>query len=159
MRTDTAVLVQKYKNALFAAAFSVCKIPQDAEDAVQEAFKTIFTGDIGAKISGIFVAICLTFFAFSTIISWNLFGKINMEYLFGKKSSIIYSIIAIGFIFLGSCLSNDLVWELTDTFNGLMVLPNAIALIALSGLVVCVKRSKGKRSVDSLQNEGNDTDK
>ncbi|MBP3375810.1 MAG: sodium:alanine symporter family protein [Clostridia bacterium] len=128
-------------------------------NAVQEAFKTIFTGDIGAKISGIFVAICLTFFAFSTIISWNLFGKINMEYLFGKKSSIIYSIIAIGFIFLGSCLSNDLVWELTDTFNGLMVLPNAIALIALSGLVVCVKRSKGKRSVDSLQNEGNDTDK
>ena len=109
---------------------------------VQEAFKTIFTGSIGAKISGIFVAICLTFFAFSTIISWNLFGKINMEYLFGKKSGIIYSIIAIGFIFLGSCLSNDLVWELTDTFNGLMVLPNAIALIALAGMVVVVKRSK-----------------
>ncbi len=111
-------------------------------NAAQLAFATVFTGSIGAKISGIFVAICLTFFAFSTIISWNLFGKINMEYLFGKKSGIIYSIIAIGFIFLGSCLSNDLVWELTDTFNGLMVLPNAIALIALSGLVVCVKRSK-----------------
>jgi AGCS family alanine or glycine:cation symporter len=111
-------------------------------NAVQEAFKTIFTGDIGTKISGIFVAICLTFFAFSTIISWNLFGKINMEYLFGKKSSLVYSIIAIGFIFLGSCLSNDLVWELTDMFNGLMVIPNAIALIALSGLVVCIKRNK-----------------
>ena len=110
----------------------------------QEAFATVFTGSLGAKISGIFVAICLTFFAFSTIISWNLFGKINMEYLFGKKSSIVYSIIAIGFIFLGSCLSNDLVWELTDTFNGLMVLPNAVALIALSGLVVCVKRNKDK---------------
>ena len=110
-------------------------------NAVQEAFKTIFSGDIGAKISGIFVAICLTFFAFSTIISWNLFGKINMEYLFGKKSALIYSIIAIGFIFLGSCLSNDLVWELTDTFNGLMVLPNAIALIALCGMVTVVKRS------------------
>jgi AGCS family alanine or glycine:cation symporter len=111
-------------------------------NAVQEAFKTIFTGPIGVKISGIFVAICLTFFAFSTIISWNLFGKINMEYLFGKKSSLVYSIIAIGFIFLGSCLSNDLVWELTDMFNGLMVIPNAIALIALSGLVVCIKRNK-----------------
>ena len=108
----------------------------------QAAFATIFTGSIGAKISGIFVAICLTFFAFSTIISWNLFGKINMEYLFGKKSSIIYSIIAIGFIFLGSCLSNDLVWELTDTFNGLMVLPNAIALIALCGMVAVVKKNK-----------------
>ena len=108
----------------------------------QAAFATIFTGSVGAKISGIFVAICLTFFAFSTIISWNLFGKINMEYLFGKKSSIIYSIIAIGFIFLGSCLSNDLVWELTDTFNGLMVIPNAIALIALCGMVAVVKKSK-----------------
>ncbi len=111
-------------------------------NAAQLAFATVFTGSIGAKIGGIFVAICLTFFAFSTIISWNLFGKINMEYLFGKKSGLVYSIIAIGFIFLGSCLSNDLVWELTDTFNGLMVLPNAIALIALSGLVVFVKRSK-----------------
>jgi AGCS family alanine or glycine:cation symporter len=111
-------------------------------NAAQLAFATVFTGSVGAKISGIFVAICLTFFAFSTIISWNLFGKINMEYLFGKKSGIVYSIIAIGFIFMGSCLSNDLVWELTDTFNGLMVLPNAVALIALSGLVVCVKRSK-----------------
>ena len=108
----------------------------------QAAFATIFTGSIGAKISGIFVAICLTFFAFSTIISWNLFGKINMEYLFGKKSAIVYSIIAIGFIFLGSCLSNDLVWELTDTFNGLMVLPNAVALIALCGMVPVIKRSK-----------------
>ena len=115
-------------------------------NAAQEAFKTVFTGSIGAKISEIFVAICLTFFAFSTIISWNLFGKINMEYLFGKKSGVIYSIIAIVFIFLGSCLSNDLVWELTDTFNGLMVIPNAIALIALSGLVVCIKRKRDKKS-------------
>ena len=111
-------------------------------NAVQTAFATIFTGDIGVKISGIFVAICLTFFAFSTIISWNLFGKLNIEYLFGKKSALVYSIIAIGFIFLGSCLSNDLVWELTDTFNGLMVLPNAIALVALAGMVTVVKRNK-----------------
>ena len=101
----------------------------------------------------------MTFFAFSTIISWNLFGKINMEYLFGKKSSIVYSIIAVGFIFLGSCLSNDLVWELTDTFNGLMVLPNAIALITLSGLVVCVKRNNNKKKDTSLQDEGSDPEK
>lgn len=59
----------------------------------------------------------LMFFAFSTIISWNLFGRINMVYIFGKHSNIIYSIIATVFVFLGSVLSNDLVWELTDTFN------------------------------------------
>ncbi len=90
---------------------------------------------VATTIGNIFIAICLLFFAYSTILGWNLFGKINFEYLFGKKGAIVYSIIAIGFVFLGSCLSNDLVWELTDMFNYLMVLPNAIALIALCGLV------------------------
>ena len=84
-----------------------------------------------------FVAICLLFFAFSTILSWNLFGKLNVQYLFKNKKAalLIYEIVAIMFIFLGSLLSNDLVWELTDFFNYLMVLPNAIALIALGALV------------------------
>ena len=89
----------------------------------------------GSKAGSIFVAICLFFFAFSTIISWNLFGKVNVIYLFGKKSEKIYALIAVIFTFLGSCLSNDLVWELTDMFNQLMVLPNALALLALSGIV------------------------
>lgn len=90
----------------------------------------------GSKAGSIFVAICLLFFAFSTIISWNLFGKVNVVYLFGKKSEKIYAAIAVIFTFLGSCLSNDLVWELTDMFNQLMVIPNVLALIALSGIVV-----------------------
>ena len=79
---------------------------------------------------------CLLFFAFSTILSWNFFGRLNVEYLFGKKGVKVYSVIAIVFIFLGSCLSNDLVWELADMFNQLMVIPNAIALVLLSGIVV-----------------------
>ncbi len=95
-----------------------------------------FSSVLGAGLGNGFVAVCLLFFAFSTIISLNLFGRINMNYLFGKKGNLIYSILAIGFIFLGSCLSNDLVWELTDMFNQLMVLPNVMALIALSGLVI-----------------------
>ena len=89
----------------------------------------------GSKAGSIFIAICLLFFAFSTIISWNLFGKVNVVYLFGKKSEKIYAVIAVIFTFLGSCLSNDLVWELTDMFNQLMVIPNALALLALSGVV------------------------
>ena len=79
------------------------------------------------------------FFAFSTIIGWNLFGKINVQYLFKKHSKVavvIYSIVAIGFIFVGSLLSNGLVWELTDFFNYLMVIPNALALFVLSKMVV-----------------------
>ncbi len=95
------------------------------------AFGKVF-GSTGANI---FVAICLFFFAFSTIISWNYFGKINFENLFGKKSLPVYFIIATVFIFLGSLASNDLVWELTDMFNQLMVLPNVIAIVALGSIV------------------------
>ena len=67
---------------------------------------------------------------------WNLFGKINIQYLFGKKSTVVYTLIALVFIFLGTLASNDLVWELSDMFNNLMVIPNAIGLFALTGLVV-----------------------
>lgn len=101
-----------------------------------------FSGVFGSGIGNAFVAICLLFFAFSTILGWNFFGKVNVEYLFGKKGVIVYSVAAIVFIFLGSCLSNDLVWELADMFNQLMVLPNSIALLALSGIVVKCSKKK-----------------
>ena len=110
----------------------------------QTAFGTAF-GNM--NIGNIFVAICLFFFAFSTIISWNLFGRINAIYLFGKKFDIAYSIIAIAFIFTGSLLSNDLVWALTDMFNNLMVIPNVIALFALGKIV----SAASKKSKDSLE--------
>ena len=91
----------------------------------------------GTGFGIIFVAICLLFFAFSTILSWNFFGKVNVEYLSNKRkvATMLYSVVAIAFIFLGTLLKNDLVWELTDFFNYLMVLPNAIALLALGKLV------------------------
>ena len=102
----------------------------------QTAFGTVFGESFGAM----FVAVCLFFFAFSTILSWNMFGKINVQYLFGKKNpktcTTVYTVIALVFIFLGTMMSNDLVWELTDAFNYLMVIPNAFALFALTGMVV-----------------------
>ena len=101
----------------------------------QTAFGSVFGSSFGA----VFVAICLFFFAFSTILGWNMFGKINVIYLFGEKNAKIstkfYTVIALVFIFLGTLASNDLVWELTDAFNYLMVIPNAIALFALTGMV------------------------
>ena len=97
----------------------------------QTAFGVVFGESAGAM----FVAVCLFFFAFSTILGWNLFGKINMAYLFGQRSTVVYTVIALVFIFLGTLTSSDLVWELSDMFN-LMVIPNAIALFALTGLVV-----------------------
>lgn len=83
----------------------------------------------------IFVAVCLLFFAFTTIVGWYFFGEANVKYLFGQKAVIIYAILVIGFIFLGTLLKVDLVWDMADMFNGLMVIPNLIGLIAVSGVV------------------------
>ncbi|MGE9883703.1 alanine/glycine:cation symporter family protein [Blautia obeum] len=104
----------------------------------QTAFGVVY----GEKIGAAFVAVCLFFFAFSTILGWNLFAKINVNYLFGTKATKPFMLIALVFIFLGTVASNDLVWELSDMFNQLMVLPNAIALFALTGMVV--------KSLDSI---------
>lgn len=111
------------------------------------AMQLAITQGFPAFMSGIgsgFVAICLLFFAFTTIIGWNFFGKINMQYLTknNKVMTVIYSVIAIVFIVLGTLASNNLVWELTDFFNYLMVIPNVIALIALYKIVV--KNAKNK---------------
>ena len=108
-----------------------------------------FSSVMGSGFGSAFVAICLLFFAFSTIVSWNMFGRVNCRYLFGKKANLIYSVIAIAFIFLGSLLSNDLVWELTDMFNQLMVVPNVIALLALSGIVVASVKAADSHKLDN----------
>lgn len=127
----------------YIAATSGAEAVVAKTSAMQQAFSSALPG-LG-NIGSIFVAVCLLFFAFSTILGWNFFGKINVQYLF-KNSKIavaIYSVVAIAFIFLGSLLKNDLVWELTDFFNYLMVIPNALALFALSKVVV--KSSKAKK--------------
>jgi len=115
----------------------------DKTNMAQLAFGTLF----GESIGNLFVAICLLFFAFSTIVGWNLFGKINVTYLFGKKGEIVYGVIAVICVFVGTILDNDLVWDVQDTLNQLMVIPNALALIALSGVVVaCCKKYSGKKA-------------
>ena len=119
-----------YNTVLTAESLAAAGVSKT--NAAQLAFGSVF----GSGLGNAFVAVCLLFFAFSTILGWNLFGRINVHYLFGKKSDLIYSLLAIVFIFLGSVLSNDLVWEMTDMFNNLMVIPNVLALVVLSKLVV-----------------------
>ena len=97
--------------------------------------QTAFVNTFGSG-GDLFIAICLLFFAFSTILGWHFFGRINVKYLFGQKAVKIYSLIVILFIIVGSTLKVELVWQLADCFNGLMVIPNAIALFALSGVVM-----------------------
>ncbi len=112
----------------------------DKTNMAQLAFSSVF----GTGMGRAFVALCLLFFAFSTILSWNFFGKLNVAWLFGEKATRVYSALAVVFIFLGSCLSNDLVWELSDLFNQLMVIPNALALLALAPLVAAAAKA-GKK--------------
>lgn len=96
----------------------------------QYAFSTLY-----GKFGEIFIAICMLFFAFSTIIGWYFFGEANIRYLFGVKAVKIYSIIVCICVALGSLQEVELVWNMADCFNSMMVIPNAIALVALSGLV------------------------
>lgn len=96
----------------------------------QTAFNQAF-GQFGS----VFIAICMLFFAFSTIIGWYFFGEVNVKALFGKKAVKIYAALVVVCVIVGSSLEVDLVWKLSDLFNGLMVFPNLIALIALSGVV------------------------
>ena len=106
----------------------------------QVAFGAVY----GEKMGAIFVAVALFFFAFSTILGWNLFGKVNANYLLGKKGTVPYMILSLIFIFLGTMMSSDLVWELTDMANYLMVLPNVIGLMGCSGLVCVLLKKKNK---------------
>lgn len=103
-----------------------------------------FTKGFG-NFGDIFVAVCLLFFAFSTILGWHFFGEVNVKYLFGEKAAKFYSILVIGFVIVGSTLKVQLVWSLSDFFNGLMVIPNVIALWALSGVVVKICKQYGKK--------------
>ena len=101
----------------------------------QYAFNSAF-GSFG----DVFIAICMLFFAFTTIIGWYFFGEVNVKSLFGQKATKIYAVLVICFVVIGSTLKVDLVWTMADMFNGLMVLPNLIALLAGSSIVIRLAR-------------------
>ena len=99
----------------------------------QAAFGSVF----GEKAGSIFVAVCLLFFAFSTILSWHYFGRLNVTSLFGNKKSVhlAYNTVSLACVFVGTMLYNDLVWNLQDVFDLLIVIPNVAALFALGSFV------------------------
>lgn len=96
-----------------------------------------FTNSFGV-FGGMFIALAVTLFAFSTVLGWSYYGTKAWEYLFGTKSTIIYKCVFVGIILVGSMLSADLIIDLSDTFNGLMAIPNLIGVLALSGTVKAI---------------------
>ena len=115
--------------------------------ALPESYSVVEGGYTGAELSQfayslvygkfgeIFIAICMFFFAFSTIVGWYFFGQANIKYLFGSKAVPVYSALVCICVFLGSLAQVDLVWNMADCFNSLMVVPNIIGLLALSGMI------------------------
>lgn len=96
----------------------------------QFAYSTLY-----GKGGEIFIAVCMFFFAFSTIVGWYFFGQANIKYLFGSKAVPFYSFLVCVCVFLGSLAQVNLVWNMADCFNSMMVIPNIIGLLALTGMV------------------------
>lgn len=101
----------------------------------QAGFSAVF-----GKFGDIFIAICMFFFAFSTIIGWYFFGEANIKYLFGAKAVKIYGVLVCACVLLGTLGEVSIVWTMSDMFNGLMVIPNLIGLLALTGTVKAVHK-------------------
>jgi len=103
---------------------------------VADAFGTVF-GSFGSM----FVAVAILLFAFTTVLGWNHYGTKAWEYLFGVKSTKVYKVIHLVMILFGALLTSSLAWDISDTFNGLMMIPNLIGVIALSGLVCKITKN------------------
>ncbi|MBR3203792.1 MAG: sodium:alanine symporter family protein [Solobacterium sp.] len=109
---------------------------------VSEAFSTVF-GQFGS----VFITIAIFLFAYSTTLGWSEYGTRAFEYLFGTRNVIIFRIIFVCFIMVGATMNLQLAWDLSDTFNGLMAIPNLIGVISCSGTVIMITKNYIDRKI------------
>ena len=145
--TMTALVVLT-SGGLAGGAFNVetGKIAEGLTDAtlVAGAFNEVFPwGNIGQR----FIAIAMFLFAFTTVLGWSHYGSKAWEYLFGSKTTFIFRIIHVITVIFGAVLSSSLAWDISDTFNGLMMIPNLIGVIVLAPLVVKITKNYIDRNV------------
>lgn len=111
---------------------------------VAGAFNSVFSwGDIGEK----FVAIAMFLFAFTTVLGWSHYGSKAWEYLFGAKTTVIFKIIHVVTVIFGAVMTSSLAWDISDTFNGLMMIPNLIGVVVLFPLVMKITKNYVDRKV------------
>ncbi len=110
-------------------------------DVISASLGTVF----GNQLSALIIAISISLFALSTLLSWSLYGTRCYEYIFGQKTSKIYQFIFIIVIVMGACLKLDLVWGIAETLNGFMAVPNLIALLGLSSVVAKLTKEHFKK--------------
>ncbi len=108
---------------------------------------TAFAHGFG-KYAGAFVSIAIVLFAFTTVLGWSFYGTKAWEFLFGTKSTIFYKVVFVLFIVVGATMSLDLAWDIADTLNGLMAIPNLIGVLTLSGTVFAITRNYIKRKIN-----------
>ena len=109
---------------------------------VAEAFSTVF-----GKFGYAFIAIAILLFAFSTTLGWSQYGSKGFEYLFGRKNVKIYQVIFVAFIVVGATMDLSLAWDISDTLNGMMAIPNLIGVLALSGTVMKITQNYIQRKI------------
>ena len=109
------------------------------------AFNSVF--DFGFGFGQKFVAIALLLFAFTTVLGWSHYGSKAWEYVFGAKSVTVFKIIHICTIMFGAVMTNSLAWDISDTFNGLMMVPNLIGVLALAPLVMKITKNYVDRKI------------
>lgn len=112
---------------------------------VGEAFATVF-----GKAGPAFIAVAILLFAFSTVLGWSHYGTKAFEYLFGSSAIVVYRVIFIVFILGGATMSLDLAWDLSDTFNGLMAIPNLVGVLSLSPVVYQITKNYVNRKIHGI---------
>ncbi|MDE7156804.1 MAG: alanine:cation symporter family protein, partial [Lachnospiraceae bacterium] len=106
-----------------------------------------FSRRFGAA-AGKLLSVAILLFAFSTVLGWSFYGTKAVEYLFGTKATVVYKVVFVCFIVVGATLNLSLAWSIADTLNGLMAIPNLIAVLTLSGTVIKITRNYTKRKLN-----------
>lgn len=136
---DTIVICTLTALTLLCGIGSGIQVPWGQEagaEMISKSFATVFGGHIGALI----VAVSIGLFALSTVLSWSLYGSRCVEYLLGNRGMRVYQVIFVVMVAAGALIELDVAWVLAEALNGFMAIPNLIALIALSGVVVKLTR-------------------
>ncbi len=140
--TMTALVV--LTSGVFNAQTGEMAAGLDDATLVGGAFNTVFSwGGIGQK----FIAIAMFLFAFTTVLGWSHYGSKAWEYLFGAKTTVIFRIIHVCTVIFGAVLTSSLAWDISDTFNGLMMIPNLIGVVVLIPLVIKITKNYIDRKV------------
>lgn len=120
----------------YKSGVSVAWGQEAGAELIIASFATVF----GQRLGALIVTVCITLFALSTILSWALYGGRSFEFLFGQRFGAVYQILYVAAVIVGAVMKLDIVWSIADTFNCFMAVPNLIALLALSGVVVQLTR-------------------